>query len=275
MEGDKMRRPRSWLFTPANQPRRFAKGAEAGADAVVLDLEDAVPVAEKCAAREAALAFFAAKRSNFVAYGLRINRISTSSGIADLLALITSKGRPDFLLLSKVANAEEVATVDHIMGAAGLGIGFVAMVESAQGLANVEAIAMSSANLHGMMFGAADMAADIGAVAGWEPLAYARSRVVNACALKGLIAIDSPFFDLHDAGFLAVEAARAAAFGFAGKAAIHPDQLGEINRAFSPSAEDFEKAQAILKASENGVTVLDGKMVDEAMARRARQILRN
>ena len=110
------------------------------------------------------------------------------------------------------------------------------MIESASGLADVEAIATATPRLHGLMFGAADMAADLDAETAWEPLSGARSRLVAACALGGVLAIDAPFFNMHDEAGLKQEVAAALALGFGAKAAIHPAQIGAINGALTPTA---------------------------------------
>ena len=140
-------------------------------------------------------------------------------------------------------------------------------------MAAVEAIAGATPRLAALMLGAADMAADLGAATAWAPLAYARSRLVLACALAGVISIDSPFFDVHDAKGLASEAADAVAFGFPAKAAIHPSQVGAIHDALTPTPAAVKHAQAVLAANTEGVGVVDGQMIDEAVARKARRIL--
>ena len=123
------------------------------------------------------------------------------------------------------------------------------------------------------MLGAADVAADLGAATAWEPLAFARGRLIAACALAGLTPIDSPFFDLHDEAGLKHEVAASVALGFAAKAAIHPAQIGAINAALTPSAEAVERARAILAENAKGVGTVDGQMIDEAVARKARRTL--
>jgi (S)-citramalyl-CoA lyase len=137
----------------------------------------------------------------------------------------------------------------------------------------VEAIATATPRLFGLMLGAADMAADLGAMTDWAPLAFARGRLVAACALSGVAPIDSPFFDLHDEGGLKQEITAAMALGFSAKAAIHPTQIGAINSALTPSAEAVDRARAILDENANGVGSVDGQMIDEAVARKARRTL--
>ena len=123
------------------------------------------------------------------------------------------------------------------------------------------------------MMGAADMAADLGATTAWEPLAYARSRLIAACALADVTPIDSPFFEFHNEDGLKQEVGAAVALGFAAKAAIHPAQIGAINAALTPSSDVVEKARAILAENAKGVGTVDGQMIDEAVARKARRTL--
>jgi (S)-citramalyl-CoA lyase len=208
-----------------------------------------------------------------VANALRINGIDTAAGIADLNALLGSAVAPDYLFLPKTESPDHIRILDRLLSAAALGTRIVGLIETARGLAAADAIAAASGRLYGLLFGAADMAADLGAETAWEPLGYARGGLVAACARSGILAIDSPFFDVHDTGALEQETRRAAALGFAAKAAIHPGQVGPINAAFTPSDTQVAKARRILAENEKGVGVIDGEMIDEAVARKARRVL--
>lgn len=263
--------PRSWLFTPATRPDRFARAAEAGADVLILDLEDAVAPGDKDAARRTALQALASPAP--IARALRINALATAAGLADLAALLQSDAAPDYVVLPKAGSRAELALVAAAIADSGKAIKLVGLVETASALLDVAKIA-SAPGLAGLFFGAADMAADLGAGPGWAPLAYARSAVVAACAAAGVLAIDSPFFSPRDAAGLRTELALATAFGFGAKAAIHPDQVAAINGAFRPSDEAVAQAERILAENARGVGTVDGKMVDEAMARQARAVLR-
>jgi len=123
------------------------------------------------------------------------------------------------------------------------------------------------------MLGAADMAADLGCATAWDPLAATRSRIVAACARAGIAAIDSPYFDIHDIAGCTVEVARSVDYGFVAKAAIHPSQIAPINAALTPSAEAVATARAILSTNVAGVGTVNGQMIDEAVARKARRVL--
>jgi (S)-citramalyl-CoA lyase len=266
-------RTRSWLFTPATRPERFAKASAAGADVAILDLEDAVAPADKTQARAIALNYLADDPAEGALHALRINGLDTPAGISDLDALLGSGAAPDYLVLPKTETAGHLRILDRLLTAAGKDTRLIGLIESAHGLAAVEAIATATPRLVGLMLGAADMAADLGAITAWEPLAFARGRLVAACALAGITPIDSPFFDLHDEAGLKQEIAAAVALGFRAKAAIHPAQIGAINAALTPSAEAVVKARAILAENAKGVGTVDGQMIDEAIARKARRTL--
>jgi (S)-citramalyl-CoA lyase len=162
---------------------------------------------------------------------------------------------------------------------AGLALGvrkgtrLIGLIESAHGLAAVEAIATATPRLVGLMLGAADMAADLGATTAWEPLAFSRGRVIAACALAGVTPIDAPYFDIRNESGLKQEVSAAVALGFSAKSAIHPAQIATINAALTPTAEMLTKARAILAENAKGVGTIDGQMIDEAIARKARRIL--
>jgi len=266
-------RIRSWLFTPATRPDRFAKASVAGADVAIVDLEDAVAPKDKAQARTTALGYLADNPVDGSLHALRINGLDTLAGISDLDALLGSRAAPDFLVLPKTETAGHLNILDRLLTAAGKDTRLIGLIESARGLAAVEAIATATPRLVGLMLGAADMAADLGAATAWEPLAFARGRLIAACALAGVTPIDAPFFDLRDEDGLEQEVTVAVALGFAAKAAIHPAQIAAINAALTPSANAVEKARAILAENAKGVGTVDGQMVDEAIARKARRTL--
>jgi (S)-citramalyl-CoA lyase len=264
---------RGWLFTPGTRPERFAKALDAGADVLIIDLEDAVAPADKDGARATALKYLAMPGEGGIARALRINALDTAVGLTDLSALLASPATPDFVVLPKTESAAHLRILDRLLTRSGKTARLVGLIESASGLAAVETISTATPRLHSLMFGAADMAADLAAATAWEPLFGARSRLVAACALGGVLAIDAPFFNVHDEAGLKEAVAAAVALGFGAKAAIHPAQIGVINAALTPTAEAVEKARAILAENAKGVGTIDGQMIDEAIARKARRTL--
>ena len=270
---------RSWLFTPATRPDRFPNAAAHGADVLIVDLEDSVAPADKTAARATALDFVPrlAWRSGAdaptVLCALRINGLDTRAGLADLYSLLGGAADPMYLVVPKIDSPGYLQIIDRLLASSGKSARLVAQIESAQGLAQAEAIAAATPRLAGLMFGTADMAADLGCDLTWNSLLYARSRVVAAAALRGLFAIDAPFFAIKDIPRLVAETASAVALGFAGKCAIHPSQVGVINGSLVPSGSEISHARAVLEENTKGVGVVNGVMVDEAVARRARRVL--
>jgi len=264
---------RSWLFTPGTRPDRFAKATESGADVLIIDLEDAVSPDDKPKARAAAVGYLSGSAPNATSRALRINGLDTAAGIADLDTLLASSAVPDFLVLPKADSPGHLHILDRLLTARKLETRLVGLIESARGLAAVEATAAATPRLFGLMLGAADMAADLGVATAWPPLVAVRSRLVLACALAGVTPIDSPFFDVHDMDGLSRETADTVAFGFPAKAAIHPGQVGPINQALTPTDQAVEHAKAVLASNTKGVGVVDGQMIDEAVARKARRTL--
>ena len=264
---------RSWLFTPGTRPDRFEKAREAGADVLIIDLEDAVAPGDKASARKTVTDHLATLRTGGTACAVRINGLDALEGLADVQALIERAARPDFVVLPKTESADHIILLDRLLTRGGLDARIVGLIESARGLAAIEGIATGSPRLSGLMLGAADMAADLGVGPEWEGLSYARGRLVAACAAARIAAIDSPYFSVRDMRGLSDEVKRSIAMGFVAKAAIHPEQIGPINKALTPSDEQVAKARAILAENEKGVGVVDGQMIDEAVARKARRVL--
>ena len=256
---------RSLLFVPGLRPDRFEKALGSGADIVCVDIEDAVAMPRKEEARALSLPLFAGGDGGGVERMLRVNPLSTGEGLRDVLALKECEAPPPALMLAKVGSAEEIALYDALLDGRCAGIRYHVIIESADGLANVQAIARASERIDSLLFGAVDMSADLRAQQTWETLLYARSAVVHAAARNGLDLLDVPWLNLADADGLEREARAAAALGFTGKAAIHPDQIPVVNEIFSPSAEEIERARRIVAAfreSDTGLLVVDGELIE-------------
>ena len=259
---------RALLFTPGNRPERFAKAGASGADAVILDLEDAVSLGDKDGARATLVEFFRAPRPGF---GLRVNPIGTSAGVRDLEALVSSGAKPAFLVLPKVESAFEAR-----LYARHLELPLLCTVESARGLEAAAEIAGADPRVQALAFGGADLAVDLRAELAWEPLLWGRGRIVQAAASAGIAAIDVPHIALGDEAGLRADAARAKAMGFSAKLAIHPRQLGPILETFTPSAAELERAAAIVAAYEKAggnVVEFEGRMVEGPIVKSAQRLL--
>lgn len=265
--------PRSWLFTPGSRPDRFAKAAATSADALILDLEDAVAEDGKEAARAHVVAFLDSRPAIGQQIAVRINPLRRAVGLADLATLARLARGPDIILIPKAEEPGDMALVADMLADAGSGAGLVALVESARGVAHAAAIAGATPRLCALMFGAADYAADMGQQVDRFRPDFARASVANAAAAGGIGAIDSPCFVIDRADLLDAECVAARGFGFHAKAAIHPAQLAAIGQHFAPTTAEQEQARRILAAAPDGVGVLDGRMIDIAMLRWARRMV--
>jgi citrate lyase beta subunit len=256
------------------------------ADSIILELEDGVAYSHKAEARQ-----LVAEALQTLDFGrserlVRINGLSTGLAEADLAE--TLPGRPDGYIIPKVDTAAVVQQVDEQVSQweAKMGwpvgeIKLLALIETALGVMNVKEIAAASPRLDALLFGAEDLAGDIGAVrtkAGWEVF-YAKSAVVTAAAAYRLEAIDTPYIDLQDPTGLTTEAQQALELGYSGKLAIHPSQLVPLHQIFSPTTAAIEAAKELIDAFEaherqgQGVFTLNGKMVDAPLLRAAQRIL--
>ena len=267
---------RCLLFTPANRPERFAKAHELGADGLVIDLEDAVSLADKDEARQQVAHYLTTrkKQKNFIE-SLRINSIRTHAGLKDLSLLCEQEIRPDILILPKSESAHEIEIINELLAPKMIPI--IPLIESAKGLYEAHHIAQAN-HVVGLVFGGADFAADLGSTMDWESLYSARSAIVQAAAHAGIAAIDVPYLQLHDAndeGIIA-ETKAVKALGFTCKLAIHPKHVKPIMDTFSPSQEDIEKAKAITAAydaAQGNACEFNGKMIDVPVYRSATRIL--
>ena len=289
---------RSELAVPGSQPALFPKALESAADYVFLDLEDAVAPADKERARQHVIAALLEHdwRERGKTVAVRVNGIDTHYFYRDVVDVVEQAGhRLDTLLVPKVGTAADVYLTDALLtqieAARGIAerIGIEVLIETALGMANVEAIAQGSRRLEAMHFGVADFAASLRArtvsIGGLNPdypgdqWHAALARLVTACRAYGLRPIDGPYGDFNDReGFLAA-ARRAAALGYEGKWAIHPSQIALANDVFTPPTAEVDRARRILRALDDaaragrGAAQLDGRMIDAASARLAQNVV--
>ncbi len=259
----------SVLFVPADAAEKHDRAFAAGADAVILDLEDAVAPAAKDGARAILIESLAVERSSTSLALVRVNSPLTPQGRGDLEAL--AQVRVDGIVVPK-ADPEAIAT------AASAGLPLVAMIETAAGVLQAPAIAAEPA-VAVLALGPVDLAAELGISdsADGDELIAARSQLVLAAAAAGKQGpLDGPCMSPRDERALDLEIARARRLGFAGKTCIHPAQVAAVVRAFSPTQAELEWARQVVGAfegAEGGVLILEGELVDEPVARRARRIL--
>lgn len=257
-------RLQSLLFVPGSRPDRFAGALGSGADAVCIDLEDAVPADGKATARAAAISALGDPR-----LVIRINGLTTDASRDDLAALAAAPQRPPMLLVPKVESAAELAP------AQALGIPLVPLVETPRGIRLAHEIA-AAPGVVAMMFGGGDLSAELGVALAWEPLLPARGLFILACSEAGVPAIDVPWLALDDEAGLIDETRRAKALGFAAKAAIHPRQVAPIHGVMRPTADEIAEAEAAESAfvAAGGAAVrFNGRMLEAPVMRRYRRIL--
>ena len=301
---------RSELAVPGSNPAMFEKAASSAADVVFLDVEDAVAPDDKAQARKNII-----QGLNDIDWGrksmmVRINGLDTHYMYRDVVDIVEACPRLDMILIPKVGTAADVYAIDmmvtQIETAMGRTkrIGFEVLIETALGMANVEAIAQSSKRLEAMSFGVADYAAstrarttviggvnkDSGVLTDrdadgnreyfWtDPWHAAQTRMMVACRAYGLRPIDGPFGDFSDPDGYVAAANRAAVLGYEGKWAIHPSQIALANQVFTPSEAEVTRARRIMQAMDEaakagkGAVSLDGRMIDIASIRMAEALL--
>ncbi len=294
----KQRLQRSELAVPGSNPTMIEKAAESDVDVIFLDLEDAVAPPEKVQAR--ANIIQALNDIDWKAKGktmcIRINGLDTHYMYRDVVEIVEQAGQHlDTILVPKVGVPGDLYAVETMVSQIEEAMGFThqigleALIETALGMANVEAIAASPGRLEAMHFGVADYAASNRArtvvIGGLNPdypgdqWHFALSRMTVACRAYGLRAIDGPFGDFNDPDGYILAAKRAAALGIEGKWAIHPSQIAMANDVFSPPEAEVTRARNIIKAlreaeaAGKGAASLDGKMIDAASERMANNVL--
>lgn len=281
-----MRARRALLYMPGGDLRKIRKATALNADCVCLDMEDGVATNRKEEARAtvaAALSTLDFGRSERLA---RINAVGSGLEDQDLTAALS--GRPDGIVIPKVEEAgpvqwasAQIAAAEQANGWPLGGIGLIVLVETARGIVNLARIAGADPRLQALIFGAEDLAGDMGAIRtpeAWEVF-YARSAVVTHAAAFGLQAIDMVYIDYKDILGLTREATQAAQMGFAGKQIIHPNQVEPVQAAFTPDDEAIAYALRIVEAAREhqkegfGAFAVDGKMIDAPVVKAAERVL--
>ncbi len=261
--------PRSLLFVPGDRPERMEKAAKAGADGVILDLEDSVAPANKSYARQSIGNFLAGGIANDVDVIVRINQLDTDDCRQDVD--IVNSHRVAAVMLPKSEGAVSVIELLRML-AADIPILPIA-AETPSSLFSLGSYANVSKHLAGITWGAEDLAASLGSTSSrasdgrlLSPLETARNLTLFAARAAGTTALESVYANVHDIDGLIVAAMRAANEGFAGMMAIHPSQVPAINAAFSPTIAQVAEAEEIIALFENkqvsGVVVRNGKMLD-------------
>jgi len=278
------------LFVPGDSERKLAKAPSSGADALILDLEDAVDATRLPAARGMVREYLAARPATGPQLWVRINPLDSGLALDDLAAVV--RAGPDAILLPKGQGARDIVVLDHYLTALeardGLDPGAIGIMpvatETAGAMFNLGSYAGCSPRLRGLTWGAEDLAAVLGAASnrredGEYDFTYqlARSLCLLGANTAGVPAIDTIWGNFRDGEGLLKDSARARRAGFTGKIAIHPDQVAPINQAFTPDPADVARARRIVQAFEQapgvGTLQLDGEMLDRPHLKQAMRIL--
>ena len=278
---------RTWLFAPGNHPRKVEKVFTVGADAVVLDLEDAVALEQKTATRAAVVEALKARPIRANRGYIRVNAVDTDFCYGDLQEVIGPW--MDGILLPKVESARQLQTVDWLMAqierARGMQVGtldILPIIETGRGLAAIDDIARAQTRVKRLSFGAGDFTNDMRMV--WTPdeneLAHARATIALASRAAELEPpIDTVFIDLQDRKHLKKSACTALSLGYRGKLCIHPTQVEPVNTIFTPSPEEVARAkkhvEAFTAAEAKGSASIqvDGYFVDYPIIEKAQRTL--
>jgi citrate lyase subunit beta/citryl-CoA lyase len=268
---------RSFLYVPGSEERKLAKAPGLGADAVILDLEDAVAEERKAAARALIRSFLREiPRDAPTEWLIRLSPVHSPHFSADLACGI--EAGPDGLVVAKVDGPEVLREVDarlsgaeRAAGLAGGRLPLFAMIESARAVLNAHAIATATPRLAGLLLGHVDLSLDLGLTPGPASVGiihHARCQLVLATRAAGVDMVDAIVLNIKNHDELRAEAAQAAALGFVGKQVIHPGQIPIVHEAFMPSSERVRRAERILaawkhaQAEGRGVVALDGELIE-------------
>jgi citrate lyase subunit beta/citryl-CoA lyase len=283
--------PRSMLFVPGDSERKLAKGAASSADALILDLEDSVARPNLADARTLVASFLHAHPDRArMQLWVRINPLATQFALPDLAAVVPAS--PDGILLPKAESAADVVTLGNYLSALETASGLeqgctriaVLATETAGALFTLGSYAPAHPRLAALTWGAEDLATALGATSNRDEdggydftFRLARSLCLAGAAAAGVDAIDTVFTEFRDTAGLEREAHAARRAGFAGKLAIHPDQVEAINRAFTPDAAEIAHAERVVAAFEAnpglGTVGIDGRMYDMPHLKQARRTL--
>ena len=221
---------RSFIFTPGLKPEMFPKAIKSGTDMVCVELEDGIAPQDKNLARKLAIKLFETKQNDDgIERILRINSLREKFGIDDVQAILNTNTPPPALMIPKVKSSEEIVLLDSLLTEKRHNCRLHIIIETNEGLEKAYDIANCSNRIDALFFGGVDMSAELRCENKWEPLLYARSRIVHAASSAGIDAIDVPFLDLDDPEGMKQEAIKAKGLGFSGKGSIHPKQIPILN----------------------------------------------
>ena len=269
-----LRWKKSLLFLPAHRLERFERAMAFEPDMICVDLEDGLPADKKIDGRQAILVFLKNLRDSDVA--IRTNSPVSELGREDLRAIHDSGVRPFAVILPMISDPVEIQEARNILDITGNSACLIAMIETATSICLLDSLCAALPENSGLLFGNVDMALDIGCENSWESLIFARTQLVLLGAKWRLPVFDGPTIDLDREDILEQECLSAKSLGFCGKAAIHPKQVGIINKKFQPSLDQLEEARKIVSAYEQGpggAVRIGEKMVDHPVYRSAIELI--
>jgi citrate lyase subunit beta/citryl-CoA lyase len=283
---------RSYMFVPGDSEKKLGKAQDLGADALLLDLEDAVAEPNKARARELTRDYLLAHRgSSNSELWVRVNALDTPHTLTDLVAIMP--GAPAGIFLPKPSHGDDIKILDHYLSALEQqnniepgSTRIISLAESALGAVNIASFIGVSERLTAFTWGAEDMATDLGASTNTDENGkhflvhqLIRASCLTISAAGGFQPVDGVYLDFRDEDGLRAECVQARQEGFSGKMAIHPAQVAVINACFTPSEQEVARARRVIQAFEDsggaGTVGLDGKMLDIPHLKQAQRLLTN
>ena len=249
------------LFVPANKLDWIEKAERSEADALIIDLEDSVPLEEKSKTRDSLVEYLSSQEIS-KPFFIRTNPLTSQEGRKDSSSFGTKKKNFLGLMTPKIERLDELKDLPDTLK-------ITLLIETPLAIENLASLA-SDIRVNGIALGGADLSAELGSDMSWDSLLYARSRILAYASINGVFSIDSPFMQIDDLEGLEEESRRAKSLGFTSKFAIHPNQIEIIRRNFLPTDQEIEEAKEIIKAfanSDGGAIVVNGKMVDEPVVK--------
>ncbi len=282
--------PRSWLFVPGDSEKKLSKGPMTGADALIIDLEDSVAKARRPMGRELTCEYLRSADRSLSQLYVRINPLDSDDALLDLAGIIG--GKPDGLILPKAETVEDSNRLSHYLDALEIANGqklgdtriFPIATETPGAMLTLDGYRKPNPRVSALSWGAEDLSAAIGASTNEDedgnlsaPYILARSLCLMAAHAAAVQAVDTVHTNFHDDDGLRQSSVRARRDGFSGKIAIHPNQVGIINDAFTPSVDEIEYAQAVIELfaanPDAGTLSLDGKMLDKPHLTQAQRVV--
>lgn len=259
------------LFCPADKGKMYQKALESEAELIIFDWEDAVALENKATARTLSYEYLA-KKNDTKKTAIRTNPIDTKEGLRDLLFLSEQTIFPDYLVLPKIESSAVFELYINVLSS--FTRSYILMIETAKGLNHISDLLEKKAyKIAYILLGSADFSSDINAKNNRESLAYYYGKIISSCAEFNLPVLDTPFFDINNLSELEKDTKYGKNIGMMGRIAIHPKQLSIINNVYSSSKSEIDKAKKIVEVVQKGVAVIDGQMIDKAMAVKAEKLL--